>query len=1209
MNLFDGVLCIGLLQFICVIAIRTVETTHKTRWANEKELWCHRCDSMADGEHCSNVSENHTQLHHKCSKEQKKCLVRRISMSTSTEEITGKPSVWLVQRNCTENCEPGCIVIGERTKLHSCITCCDEHIGSGVELQEWLIVEPKISYDRFFDEDVVLIQIHKWLLIFHDSGNLQFTSDFKAEWIKASDDGTTANGTDVAAGCGFKTGFIQGLKGRAAVSICESASLTGYFEVNVGQSYFFHPSLSHFGKHVLFKTTKKLEFPGASSSSRFVRSAPYSHSDNWLFNLTGDTIDIQNDENDEVDIHINFHDSSGSRSKNDSGKTLDRDRKIPLENLRKNFGSYTGEYDEENGYFYDTAWSAVITEVHSWSGSILPNRWLEIAVGVDYTLINFHGKDKVQQYVLSLMNIVNAIYQDASLGANIKLVIARLLFYEHGKHGIVRPGNATKSLENVNVWNRKLHATLKPDQPKHDIAIWLTRLDLGGPSGYAPVGGVCDPKRSCALTKDEGLSSAFIIAHEMAHILGLSHDGDKKSRNSCENESFEGSVMASMVSATFSKFSWSSCSKKEYNDKVGNWTCLLNSPRTSEEILLNSTLQTTFSMDEQCRVEFGDGYLMCRAFDIIEPCSHLWCGHKDYPLVCKTKKGPPLEGTECGFGKWCLSGYCTDVPQKSDMVPVVLNPQHGGWSNWTFWGPCSRTCGIGVQYRYRNCDNPKPSYGGKMCEGPSEEFQTCNKLQCKNQFEDLKAQQCKMLPNILNISGSGQQDTWLPYESPEDDKKCKFSCVSDERKEVLVLDENFLDGTRCSYNNEDQICIQGKCQVIGCDGKLNSTLSRDKCGVCGGDNSKCIHINKTIKKRVKKEIKKIAVIPKMARHIKIESNVTGSNSTKTLHVAFVLKNRKKKGYVVTIPNTTMHSKIIEGTNVFYKKSTNNHTIWASGPLLSELLIMIVTSPKQLSKGVDLHSNTQYSINKDFLVFSKRYMWIKGGWGPCSVSCGGGKRLKTVGCWDQEAGKIVKKKYCSLFDKPLVEIEFCNKFGCDFQWISGEWEPCSTTCGFQGIQHREVYCIPSAMISTNIYNVSTLLKYLVSPNKCTAQPPSTSRPCNRMPCLYNWEFSPWSECSASCGKGFAFRTAYCPATTQDGTCGDPIPTQKRVCAGNFTRLNHQHCKGRKLRDCKKDESQYCSFRLLEPYCQLKGFKRLCCQSCVSFQNNHFQDSYV
>lgn len=48
---------------------------------------------------------------------------------------------------------------------------------------------------------------------------------------------------------------------------------------------------------------------------------------------------------------------------------------------------------------------------------------------------------------------------------------------------------------------------------------------------------------------------------------------------------------------------------------------------------------------------------MCRAFEIVEPCSHLWCGHETSPLVCKTKKGPPLEGTECDLGKVSYKKY------------------------------------------------------------------------------------------------------------------------------------------------------------------------------------------------------------------------------------------------------------------------------------------------------------------------------------------------------------------------------------------------------------------------------------------------------------------------------------------------------------------------------------------------------------------------
>ena len=56
-------------------------------------------------------------------------------------------------------------------------------------------------------------------------------------------------------------------------------------------------------------------------------------------------------------------------------------------------------------------------------------------------------------------------------------------------------------------------------EERHDVAVWLTRLNIGGPSGYAPVSGACDPERSCSLNRDEGLSSAFILAHELVALL------------------------------------------------------------------------------------------------------------------------------------------------------------------------------------------------------------------------------------------------------------------------------------------------------------------------------------------------------------------------------------------------------------------------------------------------------------------------------------------------------------------------------------------------------------------------------------------------------------------------------------------------------------------------------------------------------------------
>ena len=38
-------------------------------------------------------------------------------------------------------------------------------------------------------------------------------------------------------------------------------------------------------------------------------------------------------------------------------------------------------------------------------------KWLEMALAIDHTVIKFHGKQHVQQYVLTLLNIASLIKQ------------------------------------------------------------------------------------------------------------------------------------------------------------------------------------------------------------------------------------------------------------------------------------------------------------------------------------------------------------------------------------------------------------------------------------------------------------------------------------------------------------------------------------------------------------------------------------------------------------------------------------------------------------------------------------------------------------------------------------------------------------------------------------------------------------------------------
>ncbi|KZC12333.1 hypothetical protein WN55_04184 [Dufourea novaeangliae] len=89
---------------------------------------------MDDGERCSNLTGNYSAFEHKCTGDKRTCMVKRFSYTTSTENSTSSPQTWSIERDCTSKCDPGCIVIGERTKLHACTDCCEQsfcNVGTG----------------------------------------------------------------------------------------------------------------------------------------------------------------------------------------------------------------------------------------------------------------------------------------------------------------------------------------------------------------------------------------------------------------------------------------------------------------------------------------------------------------------------------------------------------------------------------------------------------------------------------------------------------------------------------------------------------------------------------------------------------------------------------------------------------------------------------------------------------------------------------------------------------------------------------------------------------------------------------------------------------------------------------------------------------------------------------------------------------------------
>ncbi|XP_066205594.1 A disintegrin and metalloproteinase with thrombospondin motifs 14 isoform X2 [Saccopteryx leptura] len=819
---------------------------------------------------------------------------------------------------------------------------------------------------------------------------------------------------------------------------------------------------------------------------------------------------------------------------------------------------------------------------------------IEVLLAVDDSVVRFHGKEHVQNYVLTLMNIVDEIYHDESLGAHINIALVRLIMVGYRQSlSLIEQGNPSRSLEQVCRWAHSQQRQDPGHAEHHDHVIFLTRQDFGpsGMQGYAPVTGMCHPLRSCALNHEDGFSSAFVVAHETGHVLGMEHDGQG---NGCADETSLGSVMAPLVQAAFHRFHWSRCSRLGLSRHLPSYDCLLDDPFAPAWPQPPELPGVDYSMDEQCRFDFGTGYHTCSAFTTFDPCKQLWCSHPDNPYFCKTKKGPPLDGTECAPGKWCFKGHCI---WKS---PEQTYGQDGGWSSWTNFGSCSRSCGGGVRSRSRNCDNPFPAYGGRMCSGPTFQYQICNSEECPGPYEDFRAQQCAKR-NSYYIHQNAKH-SWVPHEPEDDTQKCELICKSEDTGDVVFMNQVVHDGTRCSYRDPYNVCARGECVPVGCDKEVGSMRADDKCGVCGGDNSHCRTVKGTLGKASKQSgALKLVQIPAGARHIQIEelekaphriavkNQVTGS---------FVLNPKGKEDTSRTF--TAM------GLEWEYTVEDTKESLRTSGPL-PEAIAVLVLPPAEGGPRSSLAY--KYVIHEDLLPLigsnnvlleeTDTYEWALKSWAPCTKACGGGIQFTKYGCRRRRDHHMVQRHLCDYRKRPKPIRRRCNQQQCPQpEWVIEDWGTCSRSCGKLGVQTRGVQCLLPLSNGT----------HKAMPAKaCPGDRPEARRPCLRVPCPAQWRTGAWSQCSATCGEGIQQRQVVCRTNANSlGQCEGDKPDTVQVCSMPACRGSLQNSTVSadvrelvtpKAEPCVGDRSVICQMEVHDRYCAIPGYRRLCCKACT------------
>uniref|UniRef100_A0A8D2IQ20 ADAM metallopeptidase with thrombospondin type 1 motif 13 n=1 Tax=Varanus komodoensis TaxID=61221 RepID=A0A8D2IQ20_VARKO len=254
-----------------------------------------------------------------------------------------------------------------------------------------------------------------------------------------------------------------------------------------------------------------------------------------------------------------------------------------------------------------------------------------------------------------------------------------------------------------------------------------------------------------------------------------------------------------------------------------------------------------YGADEQCKIAFGGGATACTfTGHDMDMCKVLSCHtDPDDQSSCTRLLVPLLDGTECGIDKWCSGGRCSSL---EDLHPIAA--VHGHWSSWTGFTACSRSCGGGVTARQRQCNNPRPAFGGRHCEGEDSQAYMCNVQLCKTTQLGFMDEQCaatdrKPLSLRPEVPSSY---TWISAaDYAKGDAICKHVCRASGKNFIVSRGDQFLDGTRCEHSSPGGdgalgLCVMGSCRVFGCDGTMDSAERMDTCRVCGGDNSTCFRV-------------------------------------------------------------------------------------------------------------------------------------------------------------------------------------------------------------------------------------------------------------------------------------------------------------------------------------------------------------------------------
>uniref|UniRef100_A0A6I8NXW8 ADAMTS like 4 n=1 Tax=Ornithorhynchus anatinus TaxID=9258 RepID=A0A6I8NXW8_ORNAN len=535
-------------------------------------------------------------------------------------------------------------------------------------------------------------------------------------------------------------------------------------------------------------------------------------------------------------------------------------------------------------------------------------------------------------------------------------------------------------------------------------------------------------------------------------------------------------------------------------------------------------------------------------------------------------QGREEEAVWSGGRPWMARGE-SNPPSSGDWLPLLSSglprpPGHPGPPGplWNLFAPVSSAV---------------------LCPGEKEQLRACSQEPCPPDRPDPRALQCAAF-NPQEFMG--RRYVWEPFTEVQGSQRCELNCRPRGFRFYVRHTDTVQDGTPCHPGAAD-ICVAGRCLSPGCDGLLGSERRPDTCGVCGGDGSSCRLVSGNLTEPGQPlGYQKLLTVPSGATRLRLaqlrhtnnylalrgpggKSIINGNwavdppGSYPAGGTVFRYQRPPREdgaGESLTAEGPTTHPVDVymifqeENSGVSYQylislplPDPGAPPTETPGPRLQPGALALNSRPGPAPRPARPPGILQRQVRIPPLPApplpgpqfgTPAGYWRRSGQTDCSTSCGKGVWSPVFQCTSRQGREELDESECAPNPRPPATPESCHGPPCPPYWETGEWTPCSRSCG-PGSQHRQLRCRQDFGEGSSS----------VPPQRCARlAPPNATRPCQQRLCGH-WEVqSTWSQCSVRCGKGLRSRQVRCVSNqgneVSEADCrpGPPRPPSSQPC---------------------------------------------------------------